>query len=321
MLFRRAALIVLLGFVAGAPHAETYPAKPIRLIVPTSPGAATDIYARLVADHLDRAFGEHVVVENKGGAGGALGADIIAKAAPDGHTIGLMQMGVVAILPWVVKDLPFDALNDLLPVAMIGDAPQILAINDKLPVRSVGELIAYAKANPGKLNYGSSGPGAPPHLIGVMFGKSAGIEIVHVPYRGVAPAVVDLAAGQVQMVFASLSSFQAQLKAGTVRLLAVTRATRVRALPDLPTIAEAGLPDFEATIWFGVFTTRGTPEPVVAALNREINALLDQPDAARRFVEMGLEPAKLAPAEFAARVRRDNQRWGAMIRAANIKPD
>ena len=316
--FAVAAVILL---AAGAALAQAYPAKPIRLIVPAAPGGITDISARITADYVGRALNERVVVENKAGAGGNLGVDMVAKSPPDGYTLVMVNVGNVTNNPWLYKDMPFDAMNDLIAVAMIGDAPHAVSSHIGVPAKTLQELITYAKANPGKLNYGSPGNGTMPHLAGALFARVVGIEIVHVPYRGAGPAAVDLGAGQIQLTFVGWGSVQNQVRAGTVRVLAVARGERQKAMPDVPTTAEAGLPNFEPINWFGVIAPRGTPPAAVALLHKHVRAMLDDAEVMKRLEDSGIEPIRETTEQFAARIKADYQKWGEVIRGANIKLD
>jgi tripartite-type tricarboxylate transporter receptor subunit TctC len=313
------AAVVLLA--SSAAFAQAYPNKPIRLIVPAAPGGITDISARITADYVGRALNERVVVENKAGAGGNLGVDAVAKSPPDGYTLVMVNVGNVTNNPWLYKDMPFDAMNDLIAVAMIGDAPHAISTHIGVPAKTLQELITYAKANPGKLNYGSPGNGTMPHLAGALFARVVGIEIVHVPYRGAGPAAVDLGAGQVQLTFIGWGSVQNQVRAGTVRVLAVARNERQKGMPDVPTTAEAGLPNFEPINWFGVMAPRGTPQPAVALLHKHVRAMLDDAEVMKRLEDSGIEPIRETTEQFAGRIKADYQKWGEVIRGANIKLD
>ena len=262
--------IVAAAFVAAAGshvQAQPYPNKPIRMIVPAATGGITDILARIAGDYVGRALNERVIVENKPGAGGNLGVDLVAKSPPDGYTLVMINVGNVTNNPWLYKDIPFDAMNDLVGVALVGDAPHVISVNVSVPAKTLKELIAYAKANPGKLNYGSAGNATMPHLAGELFARTVGIDIVHIPYRGAGPAAVDLGTGQVQLGFIGYGSVKAQVNAGTVRMLSVSRFARQKAIPDVPTTAEAGVADFQPVNWFGVMAPRGIPGSVLALLN------------------------------------------------------
>ena len=303
-----------------AAWAQAYPTKTIRIVVPTSPGGITDLLARLTAEHLDRAFGQRAVIDNRPGAGGNLGVEILAKAAPDGYTLGFVSAGNVVINPALVKNLPFEAL-DLVGVAPVGNSSQLIVVSGKLPVSNLKELIALAKREPGAINFGSAGQGSTMHLAGDLFARMAGVELVHVPYRGAAPAVADVAAGHVQLIFVGLGAIEPLLAAGAVKALAAGQLTRLTALPDLPTADEAGLPGYEFSTWYGLMAPRGTPAEIVNALNRRVNEMLADPEMQKRLVGSGMEPMHDSPAEFAARLRRDNARYLEMIQAAGLKPE
>jgi tripartite-type tricarboxylate transporter receptor subunit TctC len=311
-------LLALIVCFAASAQAQDYPSKPIRLIVATAPGGLMDVPARLMADYFEKAYGQRLVVENKGGAGGVMAGDTVAKAAPDGYTLAVIQVGNVAINPFIVKNMPFDPLKDLAPVAPLTSSPVVVTISASLPAKDLREFIALARREPGKLNYGTAGPGTIPHLSGELFSQVAGVRLTPVHYRGAGPALADLLAGQVQAIFVGLGVVHAQAAAGKLRILAVSQATRLRAAPDIPTAAEAGLPGFEINTWFGVVAPHGTPEPIVSLLNREIHAMLDDPAVRSRLMAGGLEPLKETPQEFGARMRRDRERYEPIIKAAGL---
>ncbi len=285
----RTSLLMLVGIAAwglplfAAAQAPAYPTKPIRLVVPFPPGGATDILAREVAKHLTEAWGQSVVVDNRPGAGGNIGSELVAKAAPDGYTLEMGTVGTHAINASLYSKMPYDHVKDFVPVILVAGVPNVLEVNPSVPVNSVQELIAYAKANPGKLNFASSGAGTSIHLSGELFKVMAGVQMTHVPYKGSAPALQDLLGGQVQLMFDNLPPSLPQIKAGKLRALAVTSTTRAPALPDVPTVAEAGLPGFEASSWFGVLAPAGTPPAIVAKLNAEIAKWLTSPEAKEKL--------------------------------------
>ncbi len=301
--------------------AQTYPAKLVRVIVPFPPGGIADVIARLTADYLERALNGRFLLEHRPGAACNIGADAVAKAAADGYTLGLINVGCVAINPWIYKDMPFDPLNDLVPIATINETPHVLFVNAELPVANVREFIAYAKRAPGKLNYASAGAGTPLHLSADYFSRVVGIEMFHVTYKGTTPIVSDLAAGRIQVVFLALAAMRSQLSAGRVRALAVTRKTRLAALPEVPTFEEAGISGFEPGSWWGLMGPRGTPGAVIALVSRHVSAMLDDPEARKRLQEAGIEPLKQTPEEFAIRVRNDYDKWREVVRAAGLKPE
>ena len=322
-LLRCAALAAVAFAAALTPAAaQTYPtAKPIRIIVPAAAAGVSDVLARLTADYLGHALNQTVIVENRPGAGGNVGADVTAKAPPDGYTLCMITVGNVAINPFIYKDMPFDALKDLVPVAPVAELPQVVVINAGLPVHSLKELIAYAKERPGKLNYGSAGVGTTTQLAAELFAQMGGIKLVHVPYRGAAPAVQDTAAGQVQMTFVGLGSAQPLLATGKVRVLAVASKHRMAGAPDLPTAAESGLPGYEFSTWLGLVTARGTPAPAIMTVNRAIAAMVDDAAVRKRLVDAGLEPMKGTPAEFEARIQADYKKFGGLVKVAGLKPE
>jgi len=311
-----AGMIVALPDMAAA---QSYPTKPIRVVVPGAAGGISDIVARLMSDRLDKTLNQRILVENRGGAGANLGAELVAKSAGDGYTLCLCNVGNVAILPHMLKDMTYDAMTDLVAVAPIGETPELVAVNAKFPVKTFQDLIAYAKANPGRVNYGTPGPGSPPHLAGVLMERLAGVQLTHIPYKGAAPAVIDLSTGQIEMAIAGLGSYFAQFKAGTIRILVAAHPHRLKSLPDVPSAPEAGLPGFEATVWFGVLAPKGTPGEVIALLNRRINEMLDEPDIVKKLEEGGLEVMRQTPAEFAAQIKRDNAKWGEIVKSTDVK--
>ena len=309
---------------AGSPtaaSAQDYPSKPIRLIVVTAAGGLMDVAARVTADHVGNALGQRIVIENRAGSGGNLGAEAVAKAEPDGYTIGLIQIGNVAINPHVYTDMTFDPLRDLVPVAPITASAMLVIASAKMPATDLRELIALAKREPGKLSYGSGGAGTAPHLAGEMFKAVAGVDILHVPYRGVGPAVNDLVGGHIQLTFAGWGAVRSPVDAGLARILAVAQPRRLAAAPQFPTAAEAGLPGYEFATWFGIVAPKGTPATAIATLVRHIHAMQDDPQVQRRLAEGGLEPLKETPEQFGARMRGDYERLGPIIKAAKLKPE
>jgi tripartite-type tricarboxylate transporter receptor subunit TctC len=301
--------------------AQDYPSKPIRYIVATAPGGLMDLAARLLADYLEKRYGHRLVVENRGGGGGVLAGDAVAKAAPDGYTVAQIQVGNVAINPFTVKDMPFDPMRDFAAVSTLTSSPVLITVDARLGVNTLQEFIALAKREPGKLNYGSAGPGTIPHLSGELFCEAAGVRLTPVHYRGAGPALNDLLSGQVQAIFVGLGVVRSHAQSGAVKLLAVSQSRRLAAAPDVPTSAEAGLPAFEVNTWFGVVAPRGTPPAVITLLNREIHAALDDETVRERLQEGGLEPLKDTPAQFTERMKRDHERYREIVRAAGLKPE
>jgi tripartite-type tricarboxylate transporter receptor subunit TctC len=300
-------------------YAEDYPDRPIRLVVPAVPGGISDILARILADDLNKMFGQPVVVDNRGAAGGNVGVEIVAKAPPDGYSLALIQVGNVAINPHLYKDLPFDPLHDLVPVASVASSPQIVTAYPGLPANNLTELIALAKREPGSLSYGSAGVGTSTHLGAELLAQMAGVKLLHVPYRGMAPALLDLTAGRLQLAFVGLAPIKSSLDSGALKALAVAQASRLKAAPSIPSADEAGLPGYEFITWFGVVTTQGTPSAVVQKLNTTINAILDKPEVRQRLFDLGMEPLAESPAAFSARIQKDYEKFGAMIKAAGIE--
>jgi len=305
-------LFCLLAFVpclVPLVHAQNYPARPLRLIVPTAPGGGTDFTGRLVAAKLSETMGQQVVVENRGGGGGSVGADNAAKATPDGYTLLLGSIATHAVNPALYKKLPYDHLKDFAPVSLIGTVPNALVVHPSVPVKSMQEFITYAKANPGKINYGSSGVGSPPHLSMELLRSMTGINLVHVPYKGAGPALADLLGGQVQAMCTSLAGLINFVKSGRVRALGVTTAKRNPQLPDVPTIVESGVPGYEVTIWYAVFAPVATPKAIVDKLNAEMVKALNSSEMKERMALQGMDPAPSTPAELTAFVKVETAKW------------
>ena len=310
-----------LAALAAPLAAQTYPSRPLRFIVPFAAGAGVlDIMARLVGQHLGASLGQQVMIDNRPGAGGNVGAEVAAKATPDGYTI---LMGAIALIvsPYLYARLPFDPLTDLVPVTQVNSAPLMLVVHPALPVKSVAELIAYAKANPGKLNYGSGGVGATPFLATELFKSMAGIDVVHVPYKGGAPALADLVAGQLSFMIENVPGTLPFVKDGKLRALAITSRQRLALVPELPTMEEAGVPGYEMIGWNGVFVPKGTPAEIVARLNAELAKLLRSPDVIEQLARLGAVPVGDTPEQFGAFVKAESQRWGKIIRDLGIKPE
>ena len=290
-------------------HAQNYPARPLRLIVPTAPGGGTDFTGRLVAAKLSETMGQQVVVENRGGGGGSVGADNAAKATADGYTLLLGSIATHAVNPALYKKLPYDHLKDFASVSLIGTVPNALVVHPSVPVKSMQEFITYAKANPGKINYGSSGVGSPPHLSMELLRSMTGINLVHVPYKGAGPALADLLGGQVQAMCTSLAGLINFVKSGRVRALGVTTAKRNPQLPDVPTIVESGVPGYEVTIWYAVFAPVATPKAIVDKLNAEMVKALNSSEMKERMALQGMDPAPSTPAELTAFVKVETAKW------------
>jgi tripartite-type tricarboxylate transporter receptor subunit TctC len=307
--------------LSGMVLAQTYPSRPVRLVVPFSAGAGvTDIMARILAKHLGDSLGQPVVIDNRPGAGGVPGTDVVAKAAPDGYTFLISNVSH-AIDPYLYAKLPFDPLKDFVPVTLINSAPLLLVVNPALPVKSTRELIAYAKAHPGKLAYGSGGVGTTPHLSGELFLSLAGIDAVHVPYKGGAPALNDLMGGQVQFMIENMPGTMPFVKGGRLRALAITGAQRSPLAPDLPTMAEAGVPGYEVIGWNAIFAVKGTPPDIVARMHTEVARILRMPEVRQQMAALGAEPIGSTPDELAAFLKTEMARWGKVIKDKGIRAE
>lgn len=318
---RIAFLCITAAVFGSSAHAQNYPAKPIRFIIATAPGGLLDVPARLAAENFERAFGQRVLLENRGGAGGNVGAEAVAKAAPDGYTLGVLHQGIVAINPFLYKNLPFDPLNDFAPVAALTSSPVVVVISGKLPVNNLQEFIALARRDPGKVNFGTAGQGSIPHLAGVIFAQAAGIRLTHVHYKGAGPAFADLLGGQVQAIFVGLGVVRGHIATGAVKVLAVSQDKRLDSAPNLPTSREAGLPGFNVVTWFGLFAPKGTPGAVIAALVKQVLAMQDDPAVLKRLGEGGLDVLKETPEQLGMRVRREYEQFRGIVKAAGIEPE
>jgi tripartite-type tricarboxylate transporter receptor subunit TctC len=298
--------------------AQAYPTRPVRLIVGTTAGGVQDIVARLIAQWLSERFGQPIIVENRGGGSGNIGAEAVVRALPDGYTL-LLVTANNAINATLFENLKFSFVRDIAPVAGISRNPLVMEVNPSLPVTTVPEFIAYVKANPGKVNFASAGIGSTPHVSAELFNMMSGFNMIHVPYRGGAPAVTDLLGGQVQVLFGNMESSIEHIRAGRLRALAVTTSTRSAALPDIPTIAEF-VPGYEASGWQGIGAPKDTPIDIVNRLNEEINAGLTDPKVKTRLADLGGAPLVQSPAKFGKLLADETEKWGKVIRAANIKP-
>jgi tripartite-type tricarboxylate transporter receptor subunit TctC len=311
---------VLAAGSAGAAQAPEFPTKPVRFIVPFTPGAINDMLARLIGACLGESWSQQVVVDNRAGAGTVIGTDMVAKSPPDGYTL-LLVSTAFAINQTLYPKLPYDTVKDFSPVTQIASAPFLLVVYPQLPVKSVKELVALAKGKPGQLSYGSTGSGGTAHLIGEMFKATAGVDIVHIPYKGLAPAMTDVIAGQVSMTLGSYSTLGPQLKAGRLKALAVTSKSRFRVAPDVPTIAEAGYPNFDATAWWGVAVPAGTPQNVIAKLHADIIRCLQKPEVRDRLSTEGADVATSTPAQFAEFLKQEVVKWGKVVKMSGAKVD
>jgi tripartite-type tricarboxylate transporter receptor subunit TctC len=311
------------AFAAVAPPAvaEIYPSKPIRIIVTGTPGGPPDLLTRWLAERLAPALGVAIVVEDRPGAGGNVAMQAAARSAPDGYTLVVAGQGPFALNPHMYAKPGYSAMADFAPITQIERGALLLAVNAEVPVHSVSELMALAKKNPGGLNYGSPGIGTPPHMASALFIRSANLQVVHVPYAGAPAAMLDLIAGRLTFTFGTPNVQLPQVKAGKIRALAVTSPSRLEALPDVPTVAESGLPGFEYIAWLAIAAPAGTPEPIIARLQREIAAIVLTDEARRYFASYGREPVASMPAAFAAFIRTEHAKWGQLIRDSNIKAD
>jgi tripartite-type tricarboxylate transporter receptor subunit TctC len=301
--------------------AQAWPSKTITWIIPYAPGGFSDTRARRIGEHLGRALGQTVIIDNKAGAGGVVGTQLVAKAAPDGYTIGMGNLAPLAVNVSLMKKLPYDPKKDVIPVILIERAPLILMVNPSVQAKNVAELVADAKKNPGKYQFGSSGVGGAHHLSGEMFKYQAGIDITHVPYKGGSAAATDLLAGHIPMMFELGYAALPSIRAGKLRALAVTGKTRLAALPDVPTMAESGFPNFESYNWQGVIVPAGTPRDIVMRLNRELNAILQAPDVRDMIIGTAGEIVGGTPEAFGVFIRAETERWAEVIQKANIQPE
>jgi len=313
-------LLLAAGPAPAQPAGERYPSKPVHLILPFPPGGGTDILGRIIAERLSTQLGQPVVIENRGGAGGNVGAEAAAHSAPDGYTLVLVAPSL-AISPSLYAKLNYDPVKDLTPVTLVGTVPNVMVINPEVPAHNLAEFIALAKSKPGGMNFGSGGPGTSNHLAGELFNLEAGVKLVHVPYKGVNLAMNDAMAGEVQLVVIGIPAALPFIKSGRLRALAVLAPKRLPALPDVPTAAEAGLPDYDVTTWYGILAPAGTPKPIIARLNAEIVRVMQAPDLQARFAATGTEPRTSTPEEFGEFIRQEMVKWGKVVRQAGLKAD
>ena len=314
-------IVLALAAVVFDAHADGYPAKPIRFVVPYPAGGPLDTVARLLGQKVSESAKQPVIVDNKPGAGGNIGADAVAKAPPDGYTILMGAVATHAINPTLYASMPYDSVRDFAPVTQVASTPNVLVVHPAVPASTVREFIAYAKSNPGKLNFGSGSTGSAGHLAGELFKSMAGVDMTHVPYKGAAPAMNDLIGGQIQLMFDNLASSLAQVRGGKIRALAVTTAQRSALAPELPTIAESGLPGFDISTWFGVFVPAGTPREVVDRLHAEFAKALAAPDIREKMLNLGAEPVASRPEEFAAYIRAEADKYARVIKASGARAD
>jgi len=312
---------VVCATVALPAAAQPYPSKPVKLVVPFPPGGSLDNAARLIAQKLTETWGQSVVVENKPGAGGNIGADMVAKSPPDGYTILLGALSTHAVNPSLYKTMPYDAAKDFAPITLVAITPNVLVVNASSPVQTVKEFFAYTKANPGKLSFGSGSIGSGGHLAGELYKVETGTDSVHVPFKGGAPATQALLAGDTQFMFDNLANAMAQVKGGKLRALAVTTAKRSPLAPELPSMAEAGLPGFDISTWFGLFAPAGTPKDIVAKWNADVTRILNSPDVRARFIADGAEPSPSSPEQFSQFIAAELTKYARIVKASGAKVD
>jgi tripartite-type tricarboxylate transporter receptor subunit TctC len=305
----------------GAAGAQAFPQKPVRLIVGVPAGGTTDVVARLVGQKLGEQMGQQVVIDNRGGAGGNIGAELVAKSPPDGYTLFLATIGTMAINPSLYSKMPFDTLRDFAAISQLTSMPQLLVVHPSVPVKTVKELIAYAKSRPGQLTFASGGTGTAIHLAGELFKTMAGVDMVHVAYKGGGPAMTDLIGGQVSLMFDQILTALPHVQSGRLRGLAVTTANRSPAAPQIPTIAEAGVPGYAVTTWHGLLAPAGTPREIVSRLNSEAAKALQNPDIRERFASQGVDPVASTPEQFAAMMQSELDKWRKVIAASGTKID
>ncbi len=313
--------VTMVGVAARAQEsAKDYPSKPIRIIVGFAAGGIADLGARLLGDHITRETGQAVVVENRTAAAGTIAALAVAKAPPDGYTLGLVLSGQLVINPFVQKQMPLDVLKELVPVAVVGEAPQMIAISTEVPAKTLKEFVALAKAKPGAMSYGSAGHGSLPHLSAAEFVRQAGIDLVHVPYRGNAPATADLVAGRVQLLSSSIGGLSPGIDAGKTRLLLVATKNRLPYIPDVPTSAEAGLPDYLMTVWLGLVAPAGTPQPIVERIHALVQGLIKDPVMVKRMAGAAIDVMPMSQRDFGVFVKDEYARWQKIVKDAGVEP-
>jgi tripartite-type tricarboxylate transporter receptor subunit TctC len=315
----RTVLGAILALAPTMAAAQDFPSRPIKLVVPFPAGGPNDIIARVVGQRMAELLGQPVLIDNRAGAGGMLGTDAVAKAAPDGYTIAITSAGALAISASLQEKMPYDPVRDLKAITLVAKVPELLVVATGVPANNLQELVALAKAKPGQLNFGSSGPGSMPHLAGELFKLTAGIDIVHVPYRGAAPAVNDLLGQQVQMVFLDLPVLLPQVTSGKLKPIAVATSKRVPSLPDVPTTAEAGMPEVQAENWYGMVAAAGTPPAIVAKLHSAAVEAIRSPDVKEKLAAQGATLVGNSPEEFGAFIKSEIEKWAKVVKAANIK--
>jgi tripartite-type tricarboxylate transporter receptor subunit TctC len=301
-------------------QAQAYPQKPVKVVVAFTAGGTTDILARTVTQQLSEKLKQPFVIDNKPGAGGNLGTELVVRSAPDGYTLIVNSVGPIAVNPTLYGKLPYNPLTDLVPIVQIADVPNVLVIHPSVPANTMEELIAYAKANPGKLNYGSTGIGTSSHLSSFMLSKRVGFEAIHIPYKG-ADALKDLLAGRIQFMFATIPSVMTHITAGKLKPIAVSSLKRSRSMPEVPTVVEKGFPQFEAGSWFGFFAPKGTPDAVISMVNKAVNEILQVPAIEQQMIAQGADPAGGTPAQFGQFVQREHDKWRVIVRDSGAKAE
>jgi tripartite-type tricarboxylate transporter receptor subunit TctC len=315
------ALAIGLSGNPGHARAQSYPSRTITLIIPFPPGGSTSIVGRVIADRMSQSLGQGIVVDNRAGAGGTVGTKAAARSEGDGYTLLLGYTGTLAIAPSLYKNAGYDPRKDFAPIGMIGHAPTSLVVHPSFPAKTIAELIAYAKANPGKINFGSAGVGTVSHITGEYFARAAGIRLVHIPYKGTSPALSDLLGGHIPIAFAPIPATHANIQAGLLRALAVTSRARSTLLPDVPTLAEAGLPQFEASLYYGLAAPAGTPRPIVDRLNRELRAALASDEVKKQLALDGTEITPGSAEDYADFIDKDERKWSELVKASGVEAE
>jgi tripartite-type tricarboxylate transporter receptor subunit TctC len=323
MSIRKSLFIAVAGLAAAftSVQAQDFPTRPITLVIPFAPGGSTTIVGRGVAEKMSTLLGEKIIVDNRPGAGGTVGTRAVAKSEPDGYTLLLGYTGTLAIGPSLYKNVGYDPRKDFAPIGMIGNAPNSLVVNPSFPAKTVAELITYAKANPGTINFGSAGAGTASHITGEYFARAAGITLVHIPYKGTGPALTDLLGGHIPMAFAPIPASHSNVAAGKLRALAVTSTTRSGLLPDVPTIAESGLPGFDASLYYGLAAPAGTPRPIIDKLNKALRDALASDEVKRQLGNDGTDITPGSPEDYAALIDKDEKKWAQLVKASGVEPE
>ncbi len=311
----------ILASAANAAGAQSWPSRPLRLVIPFAAGGGADIAGRVIGQELSEVLKQPVIIENRTGAGGTIAPNNVAKSPPDGYSLVLGHLGGIAIAPHLYKDLPFDPVNDLSPVTLVVNGLSVLVVNPELPVKTAGELVAYAKKNPNQLSFASAGSGTDTHLAGELFKSMTGISMVHIPYKGGAPALVDLIAGRVQLSFASVATTISAIQTDKLRAVAMTGKNRFEGLPGVPTVAESGIPGYEINNWYGIFVPANTPQDIIQRLNAETIKILKKPEVRAKLIAAGLEPVWSTPKEFADYVRAETDKWRKIVADSGAKAE